>query len=153
MAIWILVSDASRATLYSTEKQGDDWVVVGMYQHPESRLKNSELSPTAPGHAAKSKGGARHTTLEPDTSPKEAEAEHFAKQLATVLSEGTNAHQFDGLVLVAPAHFLGLMRQRLCSETEKHLRKIVSKDYTSIDAREVRKRLEAIVFANSDHSA
>ena len=28
MSIWILVSDALRAELYATEKQGDDWQVV-----------------------------------------------------------------------------------------------------------------------------
>lgn len=46
MPIWILVSDASRATLYGTEKRGDDWQVIGSYGHPESRLKNSELTST-----------------------------------------------------------------------------------------------------------
>ena len=61
MSIWILVSDASHATLYETEKRGDDWRTVGSYTHPESRLKNSELTSTEPGHSAKSKGarGAR----------------------------------------------------------------------------------------------
>ena len=57
MSIWILVSDASRATLYATEKRGDDWQTIGSYRHPESRLKNSELTSTEPGHSAKSKGG------------------------------------------------------------------------------------------------
>ena len=61
MSIWILVSDASRATLYATEERGDDWRTIGSYRHPESRLRNSELTPTEPGHSAKSKGGSRRT--------------------------------------------------------------------------------------------
>ncbi len=102
MSIWILVSDACRATLYATDKRGDDWKLVDSYSHPESRLKNSELTPTEPGHSAKSKGGSRHTTMEPDTSPKQAEMEHFAQQLADVLAAGTTHRSYDRVFLVAP---------------------------------------------------
>lgn len=98
MSIWILVSDASRAVLYATEKRGDDWQVIGSYQHPESRLKSSELTPSEPGHSATSKGSSRHTVMEPDTSPKEAEFGHFAQQLADALTAGTKQRSFDGLV-------------------------------------------------------
>jgi protein required for attachment to host cells len=146
MSIWILVSDASRAVLYATEKRGDDWQVIGSYQHPESRLKNSELTSSEPGHAAKSKGGARHTVMQPDTTPKEAEFGHFAQQLADVLAAGTKHRSFEGLVLVAPPHFLGLLRQHLSTEGRKRLITSIDQDYTSLDSREVRRRLEGAVF-------
>ena len=146
MPVWILVSDASRATLYATEKRGDDWQVVASYTHGESRLKNSELTPTEPGHSAKSKGGARHTVMEPETTPKQAEMEHFAQQLADVLSAGTTHRSFDTVVLVAPPHFLGLLRHRLSGETEKRLITVVHKNYTFTDAHEARRRLEDTVF-------
>src|SRR5580698_6565747 len=147
MSIWILVSDASRATLYGTEKRGDDWQVIGSYSHPESRLKNSQLTSTEPGHSAKSKGGSRRTALEPDTTPKQAEMEHFAQQLADLLAAGTKQRSFETLALVAPPHFLGLLRHRLSSETEKRLVTVVHKDYTFADAHEARRRLEEAVFA------
>jgi protein required for attachment to host cells len=147
VSIWILVSDASRATLYATERQGDDWHVLNYYRHPESRLKNCELTSTEPGHSAKSKGGSRHTALEPETSPKEAEMEHFAQQLADALAAGTTQRSFDTVVLVAPPHFLGLLRHRLSPETEKRLGGVVHKNYTFADAREARRRLEDTVFA------
>lgn len=148
MSIWILVSDACRATLYATHKREDEWQVVGTYTHPESRLKNSDLTPTDPGHSAKSKGGSRHTVLEPETTPKQAEMEHFAQQLAVVLSAGATNRTFDTVVLVAPPHFLGLLRQRLSTETEKRLVTVVNKDYTYADAHEARRRLEDAVFAS-----
>jgi len=150
MSIWILVSDACRATLYATEKRGDDWKVVDTYVHPESRLKNSELTPTEPGHSAKSKGSSRHTTMEPDTSPKLAEMEHFAQQLADVLSAGTTHRSYDRVFLVAPPHFLGLLRHRLSGETEKRLISVVHKNYTFADAHEARRRLEDEIFATAD---
>jgi protein required for attachment to host cells len=146
MSIWILVSDASRATLFSTEKRGDDWQVVDTYSHPESRLKDSELTPTEPGHSAKSKGGSRHTTFEPDTDPKQVEMEHFAQQLADMLTAGTMLKRYDFVVLVAPPHFLGLLRKRLSAETEKRLLTVIHKDYTFVDPREARQRLEEAIF-------
>lgn len=147
MPIWILVSDASRATLYGTEKRGDDWQVIGSYGHPESRLKNSELTSTEPGHSAKSKGGSRRTALEPDTTPKEAEMEHFAQQLADLLGTGAVKKSFEAVAVVAPPHFLGLLRHRLTTETEKRLITAVDKDYTFADAHEARRRLEDAVFS------
>ncbi len=146
MAMWILVCDASRAVLYSADRRGQEWQAVGAYQHPESRLKNSQLSPSEPGHAAKSKGTARHTALQPDTSPKEAEFEHFAQQLADVLSAGHKQQKFDGAVLVAPPHFLGLLRARLSTEVEKRVVASIDQDYASFGADEVRSRLETKVF-------
>ncbi len=146
MSIWILVSDASRAVLYSTEKRGDDWTVVGSYFHPESRQKNSELTPTEPGHSLKSKGSARHTVLEAETSPKEAEMEHFALLLADVLADGAMQHSYDSWVLVAPPHFLGLLRDRLSTESKKRLTTSVNKDYTHSGPQDARIRLEDVVF-------
>jgi protein required for attachment to host cells len=146
MSLWILVSDASRATLYAAEKRGHDWHVVDSYTHPESRLKDSELTSTEPGHSAKSKGSARHTALEPDTDPKQSEMEHFAEQLADVLTAGTMLKSYDRLVLAAPPHFLGLLRKHLSSETAKRLLAEINKDYTFADPHEARKRLEDAIF-------
>ncbi len=146
MSIWILVSDASRATLYAAEKRDHDWQVVDSYSHQESRLKDSELTPTEPGHSAKSKGSSRHTALEPTTSPHEAEAEHFAQQLADVLTAGTMLRSYDSVVLVAPPHFLGLLRRCLSNETQKRLLTAIDKDYTFADPHEARRRLEDTIF-------
>jgi protein required for attachment to host cells len=146
MSTWILVTDACHATLYAAERRGDDWQVVDSYSHPESRLKNSELSPTEPGHSAKSKGGSRHTVMEQATSPKQAEMEHFAQQLAVMLSAGTTHRSFETVALVAPPHFLGLLRQRLTAETVKRVLTVVHKDYTFANPREARERLEDAVF-------
>jgi protein required for attachment to host cells len=147
MSIWILVADASRAVLYSTEKRGAEWKVVDAFTHPESRQMNSELTSTEPGHSLKSKGSARHTVLEATTSRKQAEMEHFAQQLADVLAAGTMQHSYDSCVLVAPPHFLGLLRGRLSTETEKRITTAINKDYTFTDAHDARGRLEDAVFA------
>lgn len=149
MSMWILVCDASRGALYETDKKGDDWATIGSYSHPESRLKSSELTSSEPGHSAKSKGGSRHTVMEPQTSPKEAEKEHFAQQLADVVNDGVRKKKYDRLVLVAPSHFTSLLEHHLSAETKKHLKAIIHKDYTFANVREAKTRLEEEVFAES----
>jgi protein required for attachment to host cells len=151
MSTWILVSDASRAVLYETEKREDDWQVLGAYSQPESRMKNCELTPTEPGHAAQSKGGTRHTAFQPATSPKEASVARFAEQLAGVLAQGVVERRYDRLVLVAPPRFLGILRQHLTAETKACLAAEVNKDYTLVEAHELRDRLQDSVFASVSH--
>jgi protein required for attachment to host cells len=151
MSMWILVCDASRAVLYVAEKRGGDWRPIGSYSHPESRMKSSELTSTEPGHSLKSKGGSRHTVLESSTSPKEAEKEHFAQQLAEVVNDAARKQSFDGLVLVAPPHFAGILEHHLSAEAKKRTKATVHKDYTNSDAREARQRLEDAVFAPRSH--
>ncbi len=151
MSIWILVCDASRAVLYATEKRGDEWQSIGTYSHPESRMKSSELSPTEPGHSLKSKGGTRHTVMESSTSPKQAEKEHFARQLAEVANDGAKQQNFNGLVLVAPPHFAGLVEHHLSAEAKKRMKATVHKDYTITDVRAAQQHLEDAVFAPPSH--
>lgn len=146
MSAWILVGDASHAVVYSATKHGIDWEEIDSFVHPGSRLKNSELSSTEPGHAAQSKGGVRHTAMEPQTSPKEAEKEHFAQQMAGVLNAGAGVHHFDRLVIVAPAHFASLLEHHLSSESQKRLHSVIHKDYHFKSHREARESLENLVF-------
>jgi protein required for attachment to host cells len=82
-------------------------------------MKSSELTSTQPGHSLKSKGGSRRTVFESSTSPEEAEKEHFAEQLAEVVNDGARKQSFDGLILVAPPHFAGILEHHLSAEAKK----------------------------------
>ena len=63
MATWILVSDTSRAKLFSAEKREDNWTLLKDFEHPEGRKLSQDISPSAaPGRMQQSKGlGARRT--------------------------------------------------------------------------------------------
>src|SRR5579871_5852085 len=107
MSIWILVSDASRGVLYSAEKRDDDWSLVKSFEHPEGRELSSEIRPSSPpGRMQKSKGSGARSAVEPHTWPKEADAERFAKLLASYLDEAVGKGEVASIVLVAPPHFL-----------------------------------------------
>jgi protein required for attachment to host cells len=148
MTAWILVGDASRAKLFAAELREDDWSLVKDFEHPEAREPGREIGPQAPpGRMLKSKTpGGRHTALEAHTSPKEVESERFARQLGTYLEDAVARRQFDYLVLVAPPHFLGVLKNALGQQAAKHLRSTVDKDLSTVDAAELRKRLIDDVF-------
>jgi protein required for attachment to host cells len=148
MTTWILISDASRAKLLSTELREDDWSLVKAFEHPEGRQLSGDIRPSSPpGSTLQSKApGSHHTAMEPQTSPKEAEAQRFARHLADYLEKATARGEFDYLVLVAPPHFLGILHATLGRQSAKHLRTTVNKDLSMLEAAELRDRLVDSVF-------
>lgn len=148
MTAWILVSDTSRASLYSAELREDDWSLVKTFAHPEGREMSREIEATSPpgrGQQGQAQGG-RRTSLEPRTWPKEAEAQRFSQHLATYLEEALAKRQFDYLVLVAPPHFLGMLNGALGRQAAKHVRATVDKDLSMLGAAELHERLVETVF-------
>jgi protein required for attachment to host cells len=147
MRTWILVSDTSRAVLFSAEKREDDWSLVKSFEHPEGRELSSEIRPSSPpGRMQKSKGSGARSAVEPHTWPKEADAERFAKLLASYLDEAAGKGEFASLVLAAPPHFLGILHGTLAHQTVKHLQATVHNDLVNFDAAEIRQRLIDEVF-------
>jgi protein required for attachment to host cells len=148
MTTWILVSDASRAKLFSTELREDPWSLVEEFAHPEGREMSREISPSSPpGRMRQSKSpGGRQTAVEPRTTPKEAEALRFAQHLANYLEDAIAKRELDHLVLVAPPHFLGRLHGTLGPQAVKRLRATVDKDLSMLQSAEIRQRLVDSVF-------
>lgn len=148
MTAWILVTDVSRARIFSTELREDDWSLVKEFEHPEGREMSRDIHPSdRPGRMQQSTAtGGRRTAMQPHTSPKEAEAERFAQQLGNYLEEALAKREFDYLVLVAPPHFLGLLKGTLGRQTAKHLRASVDKDLGMLGGAELRERLVDVAF-------
>ena len=148
MTTWILVSDASRAKLFTTELREHDWKLVEQFDHPEGRETSSEISPSSPpGKSQQSTApGAHHTAFQPRTTPKEAEAERFAHLLGEHLNHAVEQAAFDHLVLVDPPHMLGMLRQKLKSPVAARLRATVNKDLARLSGAELRERLLVTVF-------
>ncbi len=148
MTTAILVSDSSRARLFSTNKRHDAWSLAKEFEHPEGRQTSSEISPSSPpGRSQQSTArGARHTAFEPQTTPKEAEVERFAQHLADYLKKAVDRGEFEGLVLVAPPHLLGILRDTLDPHTARHVRATINKDLNMFPAAELRERLLDTVF-------
>jgi protein required for attachment to host cells len=148
---WILVADASRAKLFTTELPEQPWTLLEEFDHPQGRELSGELDPSSPpGRMLQNKAlGGRRSAMERRTTPKEAEALRFAQRLAEFLDAATAKRRFDGLVLVAPPHFLGILHGALGAQTAKCLRATIDKDLSTLDAAAVRERLLGVVFPAS----
>jgi protein required for attachment to host cells len=146
MTTWIVVSNASRARVFSVNGATPAWTLVRELEHPASRAKGSELTPTEPGRMKQSAGQGR-PAMEAGTPPKEVEAEHFAQELAHLLDKEYDHQAYSQLLLVAPPHFLGLLRKRLNAKLTKHLLASVDKDLTAIEARDLPERLNGALPA------
>ena len=79
--------------------------------------------------------------MSPSTPPHEVEAERFAHTVAKLLEGGLDSNDYERLLLVAPPHFLGLLRSALSSHVAKHVEGSLDKDYTELDAEELAERL------------
>jgi len=145
MITWILVSDASRARLFSMAEKDKPWELVQAFEHPESRAKSSELSSDGRGSMQQSAGRGNRPALEPHTSPKEVEADVFVRELAHYLDNGRTHNAYNNLALVAPPSFLGKLRNSLSVQVMKHVTVTVDKDYTNLADRDVHQRLEGLL--------
>ena len=146
MDTWILVADASRGRVFASSKKGQPWTLVAEFDHPESRMKNRDINMKEQGRTRQSFGAGHRPRMEPDTEPKEVEAEHFAQELVEKLSDGRNHNAYGSLALVAPPHFLGQLRNRLDGQAAKCVVATVDKDYTGSNVPELMSRLEDLLY-------
>jgi protein required for attachment to host cells len=143
--VWVLVCDAAKARVFEIRDGDPTWHAVELALHEGSRSKASELV-GGPSGARSSEGrSVHHNALAPASSPKEVEKQGFAHTLATTLDQAIRSARFRKWLLVAPPHFLGLMRKELTSELVKHLLTTVDKDFNDLAVHELSERLRDAV--------
>lgn len=133
---WVLVADSSRAKLFAADKPLAPLHEIESFAHPESRAKTQDLTSDRPGRSLDNK-----TFMDYDTEPKRQEAIVFARQLGDHLREGRNKGLYQKLYVVAPPQFLGILRDKLDSQTSELIAGELPKDLTQIKADEIRRHL------------
>ena len=140
---WVLVANASKAHLYSTERLGADMSILKEFSHPESRAKGASLASDRPG--SMQGRGSSMATRGDSVDPKDFEAERFAEELASELDKGRTTNAYRRLVLVASPHFQGLLKAHLNANTSAMVENNINKDFTAYDMRELPERLKGAV--------
>jgi protein required for attachment to host cells len=140
---WILVANAARGTLYRSDAQLGKLTEVRGFQHPESRVKVSDLLSDDRGRTRAGPNG-NHSALDAHTDPRRNEAAEFARELGETLRAGRVRNAYDEVLVVAPPRFLGLLRDELDPETARTVTQEIGHDWTSVaDARELSSRIRA----------
>jgi protein required for attachment to host cells len=143
--VWILVCDSVHARLYETRTEEPKWKLVETLRHEGSRAKAHDLVTDDAGSRSSRGASVHHNALAPASLPKEVEKQHFAHTIGKTLDQAMRSGRFFRWVLVAPPHFVGLLKSELTSELEKHLLHTVDKDFTHYGADELLDRLQEAV--------
>lgn len=126
---WILVADSARARLFESPG-GDDWRLIGEYEHVQSRENNKDLMPNrGPRIQNNGEGADYRNALEP-TTLWDVEAKRFANELNDILKRGVAQHQFEDLIVVAPPKFLGVLRRQFDKPVMSRVRQEIQKEMT-----------------------
>ena len=138
---WLLVADASKARLYSTQKarlfqeqRPEDLKLLNQFTHEDSRKKGIEL-------ATDKMGTFGSGVFVETTSPKVREAEQFAHELINHLETGRKQKHFRELILVAPPAFMGMLNKYMSREVHKLLAQTIEKNYTEYNEKDLLQNL------------
>ena len=137
---WIVVANASHARLLRRDSPSDPLISLQTMEHPESRLKGSQLADDRPGHEAtdNSSGGNR---FEPRSDPRRKEHRRFAREIAERLDDALAEDEFKSLWICASDPFLGELKTALSDAVRHRLQHTVDSDFTSFDVGELDRRL------------
>ena len=134
---WILIANSSRARLFERGARGGALKLLREYRHPESREKPEALVSDRPGHVHQGILGKNPSSYEPPTLPKRNTQQHFALELARELEHGAAQGRYQALIVSASSPFLGMPKKRLAPQARTRLRRMLDKDYTTANARQL----------------
>ncbi len=144
MNTWILVANASSASLYMNRGPKKGLEKIREYDHAASREKASDLVSDRPGHYKSAGNG--HGAYVPPTDPKQNEAQQFAMELTRDLEQGRTANAFQRLIIVAPAQFMGLIKGNASAVLKSLVSDHFEKDYTKIDEKALAGHLACCIY-------
>ena len=147
---WILVADRSSARMLEY-KPGRPLKNVRELDHPESRQHNRDVLSDSPGRQFESARPGSHA-MTGSQGPRQHEAEKFAIEVADVLHDARSRGEFDRLILVAEAGFLGLLRQKLDAPTAKLVVSTLDRNLTAESAREIESHLGESLLRGDMHA-
>ncbi|HEV8052904.1 MAG TPA: host attachment protein [Parachlamydiaceae bacterium] len=136
---WVLVADKCQAKIFRIVKF-PKIEEISHLEHPASGLLNQDLISSKPGRSFQSTGTAR-SAYQSETEPKQVEAIKFATEIAQMLYKASNNGEFDSLYIVANPSFLGLLRQHINPQIQKHIVAEIHKELTSSNTEAIEQHL------------
>lgn len=130
MAVWVVVADAGRARFFETESLKGELAEVMDKADPQARIPQNGLASDEPGRNAGPSGIGTHGMQEKIT-PREAEDIRFAGEIIEDIRKALDTNRIAAFYLVAPPHFLGLLRKAMSDHVAKALAGDLGKDLTT----------------------
>ncbi len=137
---WVLAADSSYAKILRADNRVGPLVPIEELEHPESRMKDTELYADQPGRAFDRGGQGRHA-MENEVDAKKEESIRFARTLCERLRQAANDRAFDKLYIVAAPAFLGELRECLDHQVKSLVAGEVAKDVVKQTPEQIRDKL------------
>ena len=135
---WIVVGESSRAKIYALRSRIKLEELQSLV-HPASRLRGTELESDRPGRSFDSGGQGRHA-MSTSVEPMEQEAIRFAKEIGEQVTVSCRDGNYNHLMIIAGARFLGLLREAIDNPQQLRVTEI-NKNLGQYNAREIRTHL------------
>jgi protein required for attachment to host cells len=137
MKTWVVVASAARARIFESMARRQPMRELADMINPEEPLPARSLKTDRHGRSVDSRGGRGHA-MQTRVGPKEQIARRFAKRVVGSLDSGLRRNRFERLCLIAPPHFLGLLRGQMAPSLARTVELEVQKDLTREDPMRIR---------------
>lgn len=138
--VWLVVVNTNACRIYLYKKKPKTLILIKAFNHPQSKLKNTELTSDRPGHYNTSHG--TRGAYADRTDAKEAEIEHFAIEIAHELNSQKSKQEYKNLILMGQPHISGLIQKHLDAQVNDCIIKSYNKNYTNLTEMELLKLLK-----------
>src|SRR5262245_7304872 len=138
--IWIVVADGEHAR-FVTPAPNRAFRTQRALDSPSAHKRTSDLGTDRPPRSMESATGIRHA-ITPKHDLHELEKEDFAHRLANEINRASAQGAFDQFLLVAPAHTLIEIRDKLDTTTASKLLGTLQKNLTGVPDHELASHLE-----------
>jgi len=140
MAIWVIVADAGRARIFEAESARGSLTEVLDKADPLARIPENELASDEPGRNRGPAGTGSHGMQEKVT-PRDTEDARFAKEIVAEIGAAIESHRIDKFFLMAPPHFLGVVRTCMSQHIAKAMAGDLNKDLTTHSVADIQAHL------------
>ena len=137
---WYVIANAAQARVYFTDDLVDRLTLKETLQHPESRLKGSDINADRAGSF---QSGGAHGGFSERTSPKAVEADKFAREISEYLDLARSRNDYDDLIIASSPPFHGLLNKHLNKQVQRQISRHIEKDLTAVADHEIDKTVRS----------
>jgi protein required for attachment to host cells len=138
---WIVLMDGSRGRILVQEQPGAALARAFGDGFTSSRALSHEVGEDRPGRNRGSAGATARHALDPRTNPHDKAEHEFCAEMAKFVDRGVQAGRVERLILVAPPHALGDLRQTLSPQAIERVQTEVARDWLDLADTDIEARL------------
>ena len=132
---WVVVADSNTCRIYNYRMRPEHFVLFKEINHPENKLKDTDLTSDKPGrYIARDVG---HGAYSQPSDPKEIKIDSFSREIARELDSGRVNNAYNELIVVSPPHMNGLLFQHVNKHVKDLVAHVIEKDVVYLNDREL----------------